>query len=252
VLAVQVKGGMAETHLFRSYENDNLMQRLHTMHIPSGGPKISVAQVAKACTAPPSFKPYKIEHTRYKDGSSWNLNPVRVVHEETTYFRANGEVSVDLILSTGTSVAHSKWSRALRRNSNKVYANPENHINYPLHHGYWRFDVDAHTDQTLERLRKATIEFLSDTKEKERLVKVAKILVHKRRERAKTAAWESFAFNMAYVCKKPECPSAYAGKHFKNRAALLRHWIIEHGYDRPDASTQSNVERELDQCRIYD
>ncbi|KAH7394188.1 acyl transferase/acyl hydrolase/lysophospholipase [Phaeosphaeria sp. MPI-PUGE-AT-0046c] len=256
VLAVQMRGGMAETHLFRSYENDSLMQSLQTMAVSGGNKKISVAQVAKACTAPPSFKPYKIEHTRYKDGSSWNLNPVRVCLEETINFRAKGELSVDLILSTGTSVVQSKSLGPLRRMSSKMYTSPEQHIDYPLPDGYWRFDIDAHIDQTAsgrtiqDRLRKATSEYLERTDDKERLIKVARILVRRRRERAKTAAWESFALNVAYVCNKPDCP--YTEKRFKSRARLLRHWIIEHEYDRPDALTQKKVEAELDQCREWD
>src|ERR1700726_3612897 len=73
----------------------------------------------------------------------------------------------------------------------------------------------------LDNIRKATDAYLLKRSVRESPQKMAKILLDRRRLRAKTPQWESFAFGVLYKCKHEQCETPDC--IYENRDELIAH-----------------------------
>jgi hypothetical protein len=258
--------------VFRSYSINNLASELnapdrmhagHESHATVSPPletalkqeaQLQIWEAARATSAAPTyFKPVKSEQVCFTDGGLLSNNPIVDVFQEAASFRDLGDTAFGCIVSIGTGVSQTSkpWhngilatQRALVASLATSDATVDSQMKHLLQDSeldrYWRFEPQG------IRLRLATLKFLDDTVAKQRLSKVARVLVRRRKERADTPAWESFAIQVSYVCSKIPCSLTYA-----NRQALLRHWTWDHDYEFPDAPRLAEVEEELDLCRVY-
>lgn len=228
---------------------------------------VSIKEVAKATSSqtpsPTFFRPLKRLRVSYVDGSVWSKNPTLEVIEEASAFRDMRETAIDFVVSIGTGTLNAKppasgkkpsAQQVLIKSLSKSDAAVDEEIRtrFPDSEHYCRFEVQDTSElkpeklEVLELLRKINLEFLEKNEARHRLVKVAEVLVSRRKERANTPAWESFAQHIRYVCNKEACNRP---EPFSTRQALLRHWTQDHGYELPDTSALEKVEAELDQCR---
>jgi hypothetical protein len=256
VPCVQLTRGTCSTYVFRSYSDRDMklestarrkihnhggphpetVLRRHTVSKPDVG--LSIWEVARATTAAPSyFSPLKIEGARFIDGGLLSNNPTLEVLKEAALFRDRGNTHFCCILSigTGVSLTESKRHSGLSSTQKALFSslrtstatvNSQIRELFPDPDRYWRFE----SGESLEHNR-------------QELAKVARLLVKQRRARADTPAWESFALQVSYICKRIPCSQA-----FPNRQALLRHWERDHDEEVPDKSKLASIEAELDSC----
>lgn len=260
-IALRIDGSFARPYVFRSYSTKPQLSLRRTPTSMSLKNSLSVENVAKAIMAPPS-KPFEIDEDGYVDASTYARNPtVEIFHEVERFERSEAirPFGVGTILSIGVeSKNHNKARdpliKALARTTEKV----DERIHLLMggvDDRYCRikvpalFNDKAQGTKPLVELRKDSKETIHELKEtRERIGQMARDLVRRRKERAITPAWESFALGVTYTCSKPGCTD----KKFEDRQSLLRHWIRKHGYDYPDPSTIDEVEAELDDSQKFD
>ncbi|KAL1840034.1 hypothetical protein VTJ49DRAFT_905 [Mycothermus thermophilus] len=196
---------------FNEYENDN-------------SPPIVTPEVAKAITAPSrfSFKPFKLGSGHYVDGSRLIRDPTLEVIKELTWLLEEPDQSppIDLLLSLGTDEQPSciyeklrsffpldsatdkdEQAAAIREAQDRAY----NH--------YHRFEVPAiklgwRRKPYIDEIERTTEAWLAEPEHKELITRYASMLVERRRARAATDRWESFALGVRYVCFHEGCPLA--------------------------------------------
>jgi len=129
---------------------------------------------------------------------------------------------------------------------------------------YYRFDLKEHIDDesledwqriepgrlALSRIEAATKAYLERDEVQETLDKCAKDLVKRRRQRAETLQWESFALGIRYRCQHPViCREQKNKTRFANRQELLDHLRRAHKEPPPDANNFERITLLLDTGR---
>ncbi|KAG7286114.1 hypothetical protein NEMBOFW57_008417 [Staphylotrichum longicolle] len=194
---------------------------------------ISIPEVAKAITTPSrySFKPFKLGSGQFVDGSKQIRDPTLEVMKEITSLLDESEPPIDLLLSLGTDEHHAWFYEKLRLfTSSKPSASTTNAPNPTIpsspspadprqsitdeegrsYNHYHRFEVPGiklgwRKKFFLKEIEDATTRWLALPAQREQIARYAQILVERRRARAATARWETFALGVRYVCFHEGC-----------------------------------------------
>ncbi|KAL2150734.1 hypothetical protein VTH82DRAFT_7297 [Thermothelomyces myriococcoides] len=232
---------------------------------------ISIPEVAKAITTPSrySFKPFKLGSGQFVDGSKLIRDPTLEVIKEITSLLDESEPPIDLLLSLGTDEHHAWFYEKLRSLASSRGSAASGTKNQPAigeeegrsYMHYHRFEVPGirlgwRKKFFLRQIEEATEEWLSQPEQKARVTQYAEMLVARRRARAATARWESFALGVRYVCFHEECAgegekSAENNRLFAGRGDFFDHLDRRHDLTRKAARGLVDVEQELDKGRRF-
>lgn len=246
---------------YKEEDNDNNPDQL-----------ISIPEVAKAITAPSSnsFKPFKLGTGQFVDGSKQIRDPtLEVLKEITALLDGNDKADpapIDLLLSLGTDEHHTWFYEKLRgflpplaaaaaasaKNEDRDAAIGAQEGRAYLH--YHRFQVPGiklsrRKKNFLHEIEAATEKWLAGAEQQDEVTRYARMLVERRRARAATARWETFALGVRYVCYHEGCNQA---KHvFEGRGDFFDHLDRRHQLSRKAARERVDVEAELDRGRRF-
>ncbi len=215
--------------------------------------QISIPEVAKAITTPSSssFKPFKHRFGEFVDGSKQIRDPtLEVVKEINWLMEAPGGVpAVDLLLSLGTD-EHTAWFYEKLR---KPVVSPpglseEKGRSYVDYH---RFEVPniklgMRKKYFLREIEESTDAWLAT--QAEQISQYAAMLVERRRARAETHDWETFALGVEYECFHAECQTK--SLRFENRGRFNDHLEEKHRF-RKNIASNDVAEQQLDQGRRF-
>lgn len=222
---------------------------------------ISIPEVAKAITTPasPSFKPFKLGSGQFVDGSKEIRDPtLEVLKEMTGLLHGPGEPPIDLLLSLGTDEHNAWFYEKLRRPSGAVGASmsqidigKEEGKSY-LH--YQRFEVTdirlgLRRKHYLREIEEATEKWLTTDHQKDKIRQYAQMLVERRRLRAATPRWETFALGVRYSCFHDECKAA--DRTFDSRGDFYEHLDRKHRLLKEAAKSGLDIEQVLDKGRQF-
>ncbi|KAK3941615.1 patatin-like phospholipase-domain-containing protein [Diplogelasinospora grovesii] len=225
---------------------------------------VSIPEVAKAITTPSSssFKPFKLGSGQFVDGSQQIRDPtLEVLKEITTLLDPPGEPVIDLLLSLGTDEHHAWFYQKLRRPgvdnehhwSSAEDVAKEKGRSY-LH--YYRFEVTDiklgfRKKYVLKEIEEATEKWLKTDHQRESIHKYAEMLVERRRARASTIRWETFALGVRYHCFHDDCLAHKDNESFDSRGSFYDHLDAIHCLSRKAAKRGLNIEEELDRGRKF-
>jgi hypothetical protein len=201
--------------------------------------------------------------TGYVDGSLYANNPTLEVLREVAGLHSTGVDAINVLVSIGTKQQDARRNpglfshkrsllKALNRPTDFVHERMLKELQDEEEEKYFRIEVEGEYNDRLEgkkgleQLRRNVMGFLNEMQGKEKLARLAQKLVARRKKRANTPAWESFASNVTYQCLKSKDPAC---KATFDRLDLLRHWISVHNYDYPDPSNVAQIALELDRSR---
>ena len=238
-----------------------------------------ILAVAQATFAAP-----KLSRSTYLNASL--NNPSFEVHEEVRRLHKQFTDPICLFLSLGCGNPKSKSSQArkaqktgsggippskleiqLRMVSDAVHEIMLSQSNRGRLFDYYRLDVKERLDtvrldewkpkesgnDTINRIKVATEEYLQDRDVVEILENCAEELVSKRRNRSETMRWEAFALGTRYRCKvDPPCDLKDTGGKpivFQDRNGLLDHLRIYHKMPPPDSKNFEEIKNLLDKGR---
>ncbi|KAL2119556.1 hypothetical protein VTJ04DRAFT_6517 [Mycothermus thermophilus] len=260
-------------------------------------PSITIPEVAKAITNPSrfSFKPFQLGHGHFVDGSRLVRDPTLEVLKELSELFDETDLEksppIDLLLSLGSDEQHSWIYEKLRSflplssatpNKEQQAEEIRNAKDRAYSH-YHRFEVPAiklgwRRKSYLEEIERATEAWLAEPQQKELIIKYATMLVERRRFRAQTARWETFALGVRYVCfhkgcifapKTPEETETADGedqqqqqeqkdderesmvKLFTSRGDFFEHLDRRHALTKMAARGLADFETELDKGRRF-
>ncbi|KAK0709738.1 patatin-like phospholipase-domain-containing protein [Lasiosphaeria miniovina] len=241
-------------YAFCTYKEDDESEKL-----------VSIPEVAKAITTPAtsSFKPFKLGSGHFVDGSKQIRDPTLEVLKEITSLLDGGEPVIDLLLSLGTdehqawfyeklrSVSSSKSSGGSSRSSADI--SKEEGRSY---HQYHRFEVTdvklgMRKKNYLSHIEETTEKWLESAEQKAYLRRYAEMLVKRRRARANTARWETFALGVRYHCFHEECSKNHNDRLFDSRGDFYDHLDRRHDLVRLASKNMVDVEQELDKGRQF-
>ncbi|KAH8897000.1 FabD/lysophospholipase-like protein [Thozetella sp. PMI_491] len=236
----EVETRQRRPYAFCSYEEYDASERL-----------VSIPEVAKAITTPSSssFKPFKLGSGQFVDGSKQIRDPtLEVIKEITALLDVSGEPAIDLLLSLGTD-EHTVWFyERLRKHNTRPDVSQE--MGRSLR-DYHRFEVP---DIKLGLRKKYILREIEETTEKwlegqtEQITKYAEMLVKRRRARAETTRWETFALGVRYFCFHEECTARDLA--FDSRGEFYDHLERTHRL-RKEAESDADVEEQLDKGRRF-
>jgi hypothetical protein len=103
-------------------------------------------------------------------------------------------------------------------------------------------------EHVLSEIERATRIYLKQPEVIAQLDHYAKILVQKRRARAETRSWETFALGIQYRCSSENCPQY--GKDFLYRHEFLDHLIKAGHVKEPALSSREQIRAVLDKGRF--
>jgi hypothetical protein len=235
---------------------------------------ISIPEVAKAITTPSrySFKPFKLGSGQFVDGSKQIRDPTLEVLKEISSLLDESEPAIDLLLSLGTDEHHAWFYEKLRSftissapqstekgdtKDKKQAITAEQGRSYNHYH---RLEVPSiklgwRKKFFLSEIEDATTKWLSHPDQKAQITQYASMLVERRRARAATARWETFALGVRYVCFHEGCVKKDKdGKQqvlFTGRGDFFDHLDRRHDLTRMAAKGLVDVEGELDRGRRF-
>ena len=255
---------------------------------------ISIPEVAKAITTPSryTFKPFKLGSGQFVDGSKLIRDPTLEVMKEITTLLDENEPAIDLLLSLGTDEHHAWFYEKLRHfiptsspkpptttttttnispsptptsptSKDKKAITDEEGRSYNHYHRFEIPDIKLgwRKKHFLAELETATETWLADPAQQAHIARYAQTLVERRRARAATARWETFALGVRYVCFHEGCvrrrrESAGAGggemQLFTGRGDFFDHLDRRHDLMRLAArGVVKDVEAELDRGRRF-
>ncbi len=245
---------------------------------------ISIPEVAKAITTPSryTFKPFKLGSGQFVDGSKLIRDPTLEVMKEITTLLDENEPAIDLLLSLGTDEHHAWFYEKLRHfiptSSPRTSPSPSPTTTSPTsqskkaitdeegrsYNHYYRFEIPDiklgwRKKHFLAELEAATEKWLSDPAQQTQITRYAQTLVERRRARAATARWETFALGVRYVCFHEGCAkrrreSGGGGEMevFTGRGDFFDHLDRRHDLMRLAArGVVKDVEGELDRGRRF-
>lgn len=219
---------------------------------------VSIPEVAKAITTPwsTSFKPFKLGSGQFVDGSKQIRDPtLEVLKEITALLSGPGEPPIDLLLSLGTDEHHAWFYEKLGRPSSMGSSPSQADIDREegksfLH--YHRFEVTdiklgLRKKYYLRDIEEATEKWLAGDHQKEEIRRYAEMLVNRRRARAATTRWETFALGVRYFCFHDECKD----RSFDSRGDFHEHLDRKHRLMKEAAKGGLNIEETLDKGRKF-
>jgi len=232
---------------------------------------ISIPEVAKAITTPSrySFKPFKLGSGQFVDGSKQIRDPTLEVLKEITSLLDESEPPIDLLLSLGTDEHHAWFyeklrSLTLQQNSAASSAAKEKWAigeeEGRSYNHYHRLEVPGirlgwRKRFFLRQIEEATEEWLARPEQKREITRYAQMLVERRRARAATARWETFALGVRYVCFHEKCvkkgDQPGENRVFTGRGDFFDHLDRRHSLMRMAAKGVVEVEGELDKGRRF-
>jgi hypothetical protein len=115
----------------------------------------------------------------------------------------------------------------------------------------WKSGESAQS--TLDRIRIATEAYLSEPDVQDKINACASELVLRRRQRAETILWESFALGTRYRCTHADvCDHQLSGAApFQSRNELLDHLRMDHKMPPPDVNNYESFKMLFEQGRTY-
>ncbi|KAK3349387.1 patatin-like phospholipase-domain-containing protein [Lasiosphaeria hispida] len=225
---------------------------------------VSIPEVAKAITTPSSssFKPFKLGSGQFVDGSKLIRDPtLEVLKEITALLSGPGEPPIDLVLSLGTDEHQAWFYEKLRRSkpeavssrpSSREELGREEGKSYMHYHRFEMKDIRLgfRSKYFLKEIEEATENWLAtDTTQQEHILQYAEMLVERRRARASTSRWETFALGVRYYCFHNECKSV--DREFGSRGDFYEHLDRKHRLMREAAKNMLDTEKELDKGRRF-
>jgi hypothetical protein len=243
---------IVEPYMFRSYGSP--MDRTEP---------ITVSEVGRAITRRPSLKPYK---EQYHDGSPHAYNPSYEVYKEVSALELQGKNAIELLLSLGTSATGADTLRKLGVRSFYYFmtSNEESLISKESRRqkvdsklrkeriNYCRLQVPKVLPRrgrpVLPQIDEATNRYLEQPHVRAQLKGLAEILVRKRRARAETRSWETFALGIQYRCYIEDC--LQHGENFPDREAFLDHLMKAGHVKQPPAFSRDDIRAALDKGRV--
>ena len=215
--------------------------------------QISIPEVAKAITTPSSssFKPFKHRFGEFVDGSKQIRDPtLEVVKEINWLMDVPGEPAIDLLLSLGTD-EHTAWFYEKLRK--RVVPPPglseeEKGRSYLDYH---RFEVPniklgLRKKYFLREIEESTDAWLAT--QADQISQYAALLVQRRRARAETNGWETFALGVEYECFHAECQAK--SLRFASRGRFNEHLEEKHHF-RKNIASNDVAEQQLDRGRRF-
>ncbi|KAK4105202.1 hypothetical protein N658DRAFT_491647 [Parathielavia hyrcaniae] len=251
---------------------------------------ISIPEVAKAITTPSrySFKPFKLGSGQFVDGSKQIRDPTLEVLKEISSLLDESEPAIDLLLSLGTDEHQAWFYERLRsfttptttttspeqQSATEKEADNNNNMKNKKeaitaeqgrsYNHYHRFEVPSiklgwRKKFFLSEIEEATSTWLAQPEQKARIAQYATMLVERRRARAATARWETFALGVRYACFHEACNNSTGGaageegmrKVFSGRGDFFDHLDRRHELGRLAARGLVDVEAELDRGRRF-
>ncbi|KAK0617365.1 patatin-like phospholipase-domain-containing protein [Immersiella caudata] len=218
---------------------------------------VSIPEVAKAITTPwsSSFKPFKLGSGQFVDGSKQIRDPtLEVLKEITALLSGPGEPPIDLLLSLGTDEHHAwfyeKLGRPSSMGSSPSQADIDKEEGKSFIH-YHRFEVTdirlgLRKKYYLRDIEEATEKWLAGDHQKE-IPRYAEMLVSRRRARAATTRWETFALGVRYFCFHDECKDRF----FDSRGDFHEHLDRKHRLMKEAAKGGVDIEETLDRGRKF-
>ncbi|KAK1755713.1 patatin-like phospholipase-domain-containing protein [Echria macrotheca] len=225
---------------------------------------VSIPEVAKAITTPSSsaFKPFKLGSGQFVDGSKQIRDPtLEVLKELTDLLSEPGEPPIDLLLSVGTDENQAWFYEKLRRPSSSAVSassslsqadiTKEEGRSYVHYHRFQVTDIKLGLRKKyyLREIEEATEKWLATDDQRDKIRRYAEMLVEKRRARAATTRWETFALGVRYYCFHDECQSV--DRAFDGRGEFHEHLDRKHRLMKEAAKGDLDVEKELDKGRRF-
>jgi hypothetical protein len=273
-----MRNGTGSPYLFRSYDHQGTSVSPFERN-PGDADDFTIAEVAKAISAPPVFKPIELKEGRYLDGSRSLRNPTWEVFNEIATLPSRGKVAVDLLLSLGTGDKRvivtdiiwklGLWSadKALLKSSKSSKPSDSVHermlklekdeqflyrrLTVPKIPGGYFFEESGRKRRNLlKEIEKVTEEYLRNKDVQEILCECANILVQRRRARAETSRWEAFAMGTRYRCMETKTKCFKKETRFLDREELLDHLVKDHNLPPPDPISFQRIEDLLDRGRV--
>ena len=115
------------------------------------------------------------------------------------------------------------------------------------------FKIKGDRNVTLEKIRKATEDYLSTKEVKNQIRECARLLVERRRRRAHDRhldRWERFCFGVEYCCRIPECTDGN-GTVYDTRDLLRQHLQDTHQVTIANGPDGLNLNDWLDRGKFY-
>ncbi|KAK4128474.1 FabD/lysophospholipase-like protein [Parathielavia appendiculata] len=237
---------------------------------------ISIPEVAKAITTPSrySFKPFKLGSGHFVDGSKQIRDPTLEVLKEISSLLDEAEPAIDLLLSLGTDEHQAWFYEKLRSFTSSAVLTEEDDQNKKKaitaeqgrsYNHYHRFEVPSiklgwRKKFFLAEIEGETTKWLAQPEQKARITQYATMLVERRRARAATARWETFALGVRYVCFHEACNKSMEGEEgvsnspkqvFTGRGDFFDHLDRRHELGRLAARGLVDIEEELDRGRRF-
>ncbi|AEO64088.1 1e61e135-7bb5-4506-85fe-6b40823d76de [Thermothielavioides terrestris] len=239
----------------------------------NSGQLISIPEVAKAITTPSRyyFKPFKLGSGQFVDGSKQIRDPTLEVLKEISSLLDESEPAIDLLLSLGTDEHHAWFYEKLRGINTATAASAADRQAISKEEGrsykhYHRFEVPDiklgwRKKYFLREIEQATDAWLAAPAQQAEITRYATMLVERRRARAATTRWETFALGVRYVCFHDECKGDGRAealeeqdrgvRWFEGRGAFFDHLDRKHRLLKMAARGPMDVEKELDKGRRF-
>jgi hypothetical protein len=230
---------------------------------------ISIPEVAKAITTPSrySFKPFKLGSGQFVDGSKQIRDPTLEVLKEITSLLDETEPPIDLILSLGTDEHHAWFYEKLRSFTSQYPTATPDKDKWAIgeeegrsYNHYHRFEVPGirlgwRKKFFLREIEEASEKWVSSPEQQARITQYARMLVERRRARAATARWETFALGVRYACFHEGCvmkrQAEEENRMFTGRGDFFDHLDRRHDLMKMAAKGTVDVEGELDKGRRF-
>ena len=215
--------------------------------------QISIPEVAKAITTPSSssFKPFKHRFGEFVDGSKQIRDPtLEVVKEINWLMDVPGEPAIDLLLSLGTD-EHTAWFYEKLRKpvvSKPGLSEEEKGRSYLNYHRFEVPDIKLGLRKKyfLREIEESTEAWLAT--QADQISHYAAMLVERRRSRAESHRWETFALGVEYECFHAECQAK--SLRFPSRGSFNDHLEDKHRF-RKNIASNDVAEQQLDRGRRF-
>lgn len=183
---------------------------------------------------------------------------------------------IDLLLSLGTDEHHAWFYEKLRRpaieksySARRAQINEEEGLSYREYHRFEVQDIKLGLRKKyyLGQIEEATGKYLAERDVSEHIRRYAELLVERRRARAKTSRWETFALGVKYFCHHAVidedtgsggegkvvsgCNSVRAIEGFGSRGDFYEHLEKSHRLWEMAARKEVDIEAELDKGRRF-
>lgn len=247
-MTINKSNSYAEPFLFRSYPLPSHLNSDEYPPLRNPGPASSckIWEAARATSAAPFyFEPFLLGGSEYIDAAPFVNNPSWEVYKECKALEDTSSSHIDLFLSVGNGPT-SQMLRPTHLGKMKSYFNLvskvqeaktmqilSDRVDHAVKESlfseetYYRFNVDPGKKDSFERVKKATLDYLSRPEVKEMAEMCAFILVQSRKRREKTMRWELFAEGTRYRCPIPSCREEPSSS--RTRVELKDHLQVVHG-----------------------